>query len=186
MPNVRLYYEDMEWLIGASKDTIMSRLAMMGADIGKRAEEDHVDVEFFPDRPDLYSPEGVARAMQGFLGLKTGLANYQVQKGSIVLLVEESVKAVRPIMAAPWCAVLSSQTRPLSRSWGCRRICTGVWAGTGERWPLECMTSLKSHRPSAIWEPIQLVGLCPWTSLWRCLCVRCCRGTPKGGIMATS
>jgi len=76
---------------------------MMGADIGKRAEEDHVDVEFFPDRPDLYSPEGVARAMQGFLGLKTGLANYQVQKGSIVLLVEESVKAVRPIIG---CAVV--------------------------------------------------------------------------------
>ena len=72
MPVVRLYYEDMERLIGASRDTIMSRLAMMGADIGKRAEEEHVDVEFFPDRPDLYSAEGVARAMQGFLGPQDG------------------------------------------------------------------------------------------------------------------
>jgi len=103
MPVVRLYYEDMERLIGASRDTIMSRLAMMGADIGKRAEADHVDVEFFPDRPDLYSPEGVARAMQGFLGLKTGLVEYQVQKGSIELTVEESVKSVRPIIG---CAVV--------------------------------------------------------------------------------
>jgi len=103
MPVVRLYYEDMERLIGVSRDTIMSRLAMMGADIGKRAEADHVDVEFFPDRPDLYSPEGVARAMQGFLGLKTGLVNYQVQKGPIELLVEESVKSVRPIIG---CAVV--------------------------------------------------------------------------------
>ena len=103
MPVVRLYYEDMERLIGASRDTIMSRLAMMGADIGKRAEADHADVEFFPDRPDLYSPEGVARAMQGFLGLKTGLVNYQVQKGPIELLVEESVKSVRPIIG---CAVV--------------------------------------------------------------------------------
>ena len=82
MPVVRLYYEDMERLIGASRDTIMSRLAMMGADIGKRAEEDHVDVEFFPDRPDLYSAEGVARAMQGFLGIKTGLVEYAVAKGT--------------------------------------------------------------------------------------------------------
>lgn len=103
MPVVRLYYEDMERLIGASRDTIMSRMAMMGADIGKRAESDHVDVEFFPDRPDLYSPEGVARAMQGFLGLKTGLVEYHVQKGSVVLQVDESVKAVRPVIG---CAVV--------------------------------------------------------------------------------
>ncbi len=103
MPVVRLYYQDMERLIGASKDTIMSRLAMMGADIGKRAEEDHVDVEFFPDRPDLYSSEGVARAMRGFLNIETGLREYQVQKGSIELAVEESVKSVRPFIG---CAVV--------------------------------------------------------------------------------
>ncbi len=105
MPVVRLYYEDMERLIGASRDTIMSRLAMMGADIGKRAEEDHVDVEFFPDRPDLYSPEGVARAMQGFLDLRTGLVKYAVETGPIVLQVEDSVKSVRPVIG---CAVVRS------------------------------------------------------------------------------
>jgi len=103
MPVVRLYYEDMERLIGASRDTIMSRLAMMGADIGKRAEEEHVDVEFFPDRPDLYSAEGVARAMQGFLGIKTGLVEYAMREGPIVLQVEESIKSVRPIIG---CAVV--------------------------------------------------------------------------------
>jgi len=103
MPVVRLYYQDMERLIGASKDTIMSRLAMMGADIGKRAEEEYVDVEFFPDRPDLYSPEGVARAMQGFLGIKTGLVSYSVSPGSVVVQVEESVKSVRPLIG---CAVV--------------------------------------------------------------------------------
>jgi len=93
----------MERLIGASRDTIMGRLAMMGADIGKRAEEEYVDVEFFPDRPDLYSAEGVARAMQGFLGLKTGLVEYEVKPGPIVLKVDESVKSVRPIIG---CAVV--------------------------------------------------------------------------------
>ena len=67
MPVVRLYYEDLEEMVSASRDTIMARLPMMGADIGKSAAEDYVDVEFFPDRPDLYSSEGVARALQGFL-----------------------------------------------------------------------------------------------------------------------
>jgi phenylalanyl-tRNA synthetase beta chain len=103
MPVVRLYYEDMEELVGASRDVIMGRLAMMGADIGKRAEEDHVDVEFFPDRPDLYCSEGVARAMRGFLGIQTGLPEYHVNAGKIVLEVDESVKSVRPIIG---CAVV--------------------------------------------------------------------------------
>lgn len=103
MPVVRLYYQDMERLIGASQETIMNRLAMMGADIGKRAEEEYVDVEFFPDRPDLYSSEGVARAMQGFLAIKTGLVSYSVSEGPVVLQVEESVKSVRPLIG---CAVV--------------------------------------------------------------------------------
>jgi len=103
MPVVRIHYDDMERLIGASKETIMARLAMMGADIGKRAEEEYVDVEFFPDRPDLYSAEGVARAMRGFLGLETGLAEYSVEKGPIVLQVDESVLGVRPVIG---CAVV--------------------------------------------------------------------------------
>lgn len=103
MPVVRLYYQDLEEMVGASRDTIMARLPMMGADIGKRAEEDHVDVEFFPDRPDLYSSEGVARALQGFLEIRTGLPEYDVTPGPIVLEVDESVKSVRPIIG---CAVV--------------------------------------------------------------------------------
>lgn len=103
MPVVRVHYDDMERLIGASRESIMARLAMMGADIGKRAEEEYVDVEFFPDRPDLYSAEGVARAMRGFLGLETGLAEYSVEKGPIVLQVDESVLGVRPVIG---CAVV--------------------------------------------------------------------------------
>lgn len=103
MPVVRLYYQDLEEMVGTSRDTIMSRLAMIGADIGKSAAEDYVDVEFFPDRPDLYSSEGVARALQGFLGIRTGLREYEVRPGSIELVVDESVKAVRPIIG---CAVV--------------------------------------------------------------------------------
>lgn len=103
MPVVRLYYEDLEEMVGASRDTIMARLPMMGADIGKSAAEDYVDVEFFPDRPDLYSSEGVARALQGFLGIKAGLRKYEVMPGSVVMEVDESVKAVRPIIG---CAIV--------------------------------------------------------------------------------
>ncbi|NYT02162.1 MAG: phenylalanine--tRNA ligase subunit beta [Methanosarcinales archaeon] len=103
MPVVRLYYQDLEEMVGAPRETIMNRLPMIGADIGKRAEEDHVDVEFFPDRPDLYSSEGVARAMQGFLEVETGLVEYEVHPGKVALDVDLSVKDVRPIIG---CAVV--------------------------------------------------------------------------------
>lgn len=103
MPVVRLYYEDLEEMVGASRDTIIARLPMIGADIGKSAEEDYVDVEFFPDRPDLYSSEGVARALQGFLEIKTGLRKYDVRPGGVAIEVDESVKAVRPMIG---CAVV--------------------------------------------------------------------------------
>lgn len=103
VPVVRLYYEDLEEMVGASREVIMARIAMMGADIGKSNEEDYVDVEFFPDRPDLYSSEGVARALQGFLDIKVGLPKYQVHPGEVTLKVDPSVNSVRPLIG---CAVV--------------------------------------------------------------------------------
>ncbi|MDD5768680.1 MAG: phenylalanine--tRNA ligase subunit beta [Methanothrix sp.] len=103
MPVVRLYYEDLEEMVGAKREEIMARMAMMGADIGKSNEEDYVDVEFFPDRPDLYSSEGVARALQGFLDLKVGIPEYQVHPGDVTMEVDPSVEKVRPIIG---CAVV--------------------------------------------------------------------------------
>ncbi len=89
--------------MGARREEIMARMAMMGADIGKSNEEDYVDVEFFPDRPDLYSSEGVARALQGFLEIKVGLPSYSVRPGEIRLKVDPSVEGVRPFIG---CAVV--------------------------------------------------------------------------------
>ena len=103
MPVVRLYYDDLEEMVGAKRDEIMARMAMMGADIGKSNEVEYVDVEFFPDRPDLYSSEGVARALQGFLDVKGGLPEYRVQQGGISIRVDPSVEEVRPLIG---CAVV--------------------------------------------------------------------------------
>ncbi|RLG38081.1 MAG: phenylalanine--tRNA ligase subunit beta [Candidatus Alkanophagales archaeon] len=95
MPVVKLYYDDLERLTGVSKDVILERLPMLGADI-ERIEEDHVAVEFFPNRPDLFSVEGVARAMRGFLELEAGLPRFEVKQSDIKMLVDASVKGVRP------------------------------------------------------------------------------------------
>ena len=102
MPVITLYYEDIETLIGTDKDTFINRVPMIGADI-ERIEDDHIDIEFFPDRPDLYSPEGVARAMRGFLDIHTGLPVYNVQDSGIRITLDDGVNNIRPYLG---CAVV--------------------------------------------------------------------------------
>ncbi|RLI78043.1 phenylalanine--tRNA ligase subunit beta [Archaeoglobales archaeon] len=98
MPVVTLYWDELERLVGADRKIILERLPMLGCDV-ERVAEDHVDVEFFPNRPDLYSIEGVARALRGFLGLEKGLKKYSARKGEWKIYVENEVLSVRPRIA---------------------------------------------------------------------------------------
>ncbi len=102
MPVITLQYDDLKKLVGTDKDTILKHIPMIGADI-ERIEDTYADIEFFPDRPDLFSVEGVARAMRGFLGLETGLRKYDIRKSNISITIEKSVKPIRPCLA---CAVV--------------------------------------------------------------------------------
>ncbi len=95
MPVVTLYWDELEELVGKSREEILERLPMLGCDI-ERVEEDHVDVEFFPNRPDLYSVEGVARALKGFMDIEFGYVDYKVHEGNWKIYVDDSVKSVRP------------------------------------------------------------------------------------------
>ncbi|MBU4374820.1 MAG: phenylalanine--tRNA ligase subunit beta, partial [Euryarchaeota archaeon] len=102
MPVITLYYDDLEELSGIDKDTIIQRIPMMGCDI-ERIEDDHVDIEFFPNRPDLYSTEGVARALKGFLGIETGLRDFKVTPSGIKITKDKEIEKIRPYLA---CAVI--------------------------------------------------------------------------------
>ena len=102
MPVITLHYDDLEDLIGADREAIIKRIPMIGADI-ERVEEDHIDIEFFPDRPDLYSVEGVARAMRGFLDIETGIPTYEVSKSDVSITFDHEIGKIRPFLA---CAVI--------------------------------------------------------------------------------
>lgn len=95
MPVIRLHYEDLENLTGVSIDKIKERLPLLCADV-ERMELDYMDVEFFPNRPDLFSVEGVARTLKQFLEIAPGLASYSVEKSGIEMVVDASVLNVRP------------------------------------------------------------------------------------------
>jgi phenylalanyl-tRNA synthetase beta chain len=95
MPVITLNWKELEKLVGAPKDAILRRLPMMGCDI-ERSDDETLAVEFFPNRPDLYSIEGVARALRGFLDIERGLRDYRTRKGEWRIFVDESVLPVRP------------------------------------------------------------------------------------------
>lgn len=99
MTIITLPYTYLEALVGIDKETILDRLPMIGSDI-ERIEDDHADVEFFPDRPDLFSTEGVARAMKGFLGIETGPVTYEVKPSGVSFTIDPGLKEIRPLLGS--------------------------------------------------------------------------------------
>ena len=118
MPVINFSYSDLMHLMGVeiSIDTLRERLPMIGSDL-KRAEEgeDELSFEFFPDRPDLYSVEGIARALKAFLNIAPGLVEYSADSSDVQICVDPSVKPVRPYI---WSAMVEGLTfdDPLIRS----------------------------------------------------------------------
>ncbi|MDK2893095.1 phenylalanine--tRNA ligase subunit beta [Methanohalophilus sp.] len=102
MPIITLDYNDLEELTGIDRDTIIDRIPMIGADI-ERKEESSIDIEFFPDRPDLYSVEGVARAMRGFMEIESGLPEYTTTESGVEIYLDEKIADIRPVLG---CAII--------------------------------------------------------------------------------
>ena len=99
MPVINFSYSDLCGLIGkkVSKKILVERIPMMGADMHDTVgDSDEMSVEFFPDRPDLYSVEGLARALRAFLDLEPGMKEYDAEDTDIIVKVDKSVNDVRP------------------------------------------------------------------------------------------
>ena len=99
MAVITLPFKYLERLTRTDKKTILDKIPLIGSDI-ERIEEDHADVEFFPDRPDLFSSEGVARAMRGYLGIETGLPTYLVKPSGISFTVDPALVSIRPVLGS--------------------------------------------------------------------------------------
>jgi len=56
-------------------------------------------IEVNPDRPDMLSTEGVARALRGFLEIEMGAPRYRVRPSRWQVLVDPTVEEVRPYIA---------------------------------------------------------------------------------------
>ncbi len=97
MPVIDVNLEDLRGLLGmeVTMEELRDRLPMMGT--GWEGEtEDGFQLEVFPNRPDMLSIEGLARAYSTFTGIKKGLKRYEVKEAGYEVAVEEKVEGVRP------------------------------------------------------------------------------------------
>ena len=96
MPVITFKYQDLKDLgIDMEKDELIDTLPMMSSDI-EDFDDEEIKVEFFPNRPDNLSVEGVARSFKGFIGQETGLPDYKVEESGEYVTVDSDVAAIRP------------------------------------------------------------------------------------------
>ncbi len=103
MPLVTFNYQDFLQLLHHTipKQTLIERLPMIGGDFS-HMDDDEINIEFFPNRPDLTSVEGIARASRAFFGFQTGLQTYKTIPSEITLHVDASVKKIRPFVTTAY------------------------------------------------------------------------------------
>ncbi len=101
MPTVEYEITELNRLLGRnfSVEELKSSIPLIGVSL-EAVSDEAVVLEVFPNRPDMLSIEGFARAMKGFLGLESGLVNYAVKPSDVVLNVDSSVDDVRPFVGA--------------------------------------------------------------------------------------
>lgn len=106
MPTVKLNRESLNKLIGKklSDQDYQEKVTMLGAAL-EGLDSKEVTLEAFPNRPDLLSEQGLARALRTFLGIKKGLYVPKVVKSKEKVIVDASVKSVRPFTA---CAIVKN------------------------------------------------------------------------------
>ncbi len=97
MAHIEINKKEFDELVGEeiSEEKIDEKASLLGAH-WNHVEGDKWDVELYPDRPDLLSVEGLARAYRGFFEIDEGLEVYPAEEGDVDVEVDGSVGEVRP------------------------------------------------------------------------------------------
>ena len=110
MPTVEVEREDLEFLLGlklpVDPEKLDELLSFIKGEVKYADEEEiHIDVKD-SNRADLWSVEGIARALKGMLNIEKGLKRYEVAGSSNVeVTVDPRLRNIRPYIA---CAVIKN------------------------------------------------------------------------------
>ena len=105
MANINLNRKEIEKQIKLTKEVI-DKIPLFGTPL-ESLSSDSLEIEIFPDRPDLLSMQGFLRGFKAFLGLSKGLKKYKLNKPekNYQVKISPSVKSVRPYTV---CAIIKN------------------------------------------------------------------------------
>jgi phenylalanyl-tRNA synthetase beta chain len=109
MPTIDINYSDLQSLLKVELNHDMDKLDDILSYVKAEAKgydekEDAVTVEFKDtNRPDLWSIEGLSRALRGYLGQEKGVKAYSMGKSDVEVKVDAKIFGVRPYIC---CAVV--------------------------------------------------------------------------------
>jgi phenylalanyl-tRNA synthetase beta chain len=97
LASVILSKKKFEREVGKLDEKMQDRISLFGTPIEKITDNE-VELEIFPNRPDMLSYEGFKRAFLAFLDKKTGLKTYKLNKPekNYKVTIESSLKNIRP------------------------------------------------------------------------------------------
>ena len=97
MPVINIELDDLNRMLKEplNSEEFSKIIPQIGADPDEINEKDAI-IEFFPDRPDLLSTEGVARAIRAFTEQQLGLIDYSINSPTTHMVVSPEVLNVRP------------------------------------------------------------------------------------------
>ncbi len=106
MANVKFGRKNFESDVGKLDSEMQEMIALFGTPV-ESVSDDTLELEIFPNRPDLLSYQNFKRSFLAFLGKKTGMRTYTINKPekNYEVIVDSSVKEVRPFTA---CAIIKS------------------------------------------------------------------------------
>ncbi len=104
MPTITLNKKVFEKLVGKKlpPEQLKERISFLGTDLEK-IDGEEIIVEVFPNRPDMLSEQGFARAFSSFIGRRLGLKKYAAKKSDYKVIVDKSLNGIRPYTA---CAIV--------------------------------------------------------------------------------
>jgi phenylalanyl-tRNA synthetase beta chain len=97
MSNIKFPRKTFEKEIGKLDEKMQNKIAMFGTPL-ESFDDEEIELEIFPNRPDLLSYQGFKRGFLAFLGKKTGLKEYKINKPQkdFVVKIDNSLKDIRP------------------------------------------------------------------------------------------
>lgn len=97
---VQCRVDDLLQLIGKplTLEEVEETLFLLKAEI-ESVQGNRIEIEVNPDRQDMLSSEGIARAIRAFLGIEPGLRRYYVKKSPYQVIVKPGLEKIRPFIS---------------------------------------------------------------------------------------